>query len=105
MHRLAHLFVAAEGEGEVGDAARNMGMRTGRADLGGGLDKGLALLVMLFQAGGDRVSLNSLTDTPAGVAGTAVTDGSGNTTVTLHDGSTITFIGISTINNTFFTTH
>jgi len=25
--------------------------------------------------------------------------------VTLHDGSTITFIGISTINNTFFTTH
>jgi Ca2+-binding RTX toxin-like protein len=57
------------------------------------------------QAGGDRVSLNSLTDTPAGVAGTAVTDGSGNTTVTLHDGSTITFIGISTINNTFFTTH
>src|SRR5207244_2060569 len=30
---------------------------------------------------GDRVSLNSATDTPAGVAGTAVTDGSGNTTV------------------------
>jgi Ca2+-binding RTX toxin-like protein len=57
------------------------------------------------QAGGDRVSLNSLTDTPAGVTGTAVTDGSGNTTVTLHDGSTITFIGISSINNTFFTTH
>ena len=57
------------------------------------------------QAGGDRVSLNSATDTPAGVAGTAITDGAGNTTVTLHDGSTITFIGISAINNTFFTTH
>ena len=57
------------------------------------------------QAGGDRVSLNSATDTPAGVAGTAVTDGSGNTTVTLNDGSTITFIGISSVNNTFFTTH
>ena len=57
------------------------------------------------QPGGDRVSLNSATDTPGGVAGTAVTDGSGNTTITLHDGSTITFIGINTINNTFFTTH
>ncbi|HEY4473178.1 MAG TPA: hypothetical protein VGN21_18545 [Stellaceae bacterium] len=57
------------------------------------------------QPGGDRVSLNSATDTPGGVAGTAVTDGSGNTTITLHDGSTITFIGISSINNTFFTTH
>ena len=57
------------------------------------------------QGGGDRVSLNSVTDTPSGVAGTAVTDGAGNTTVTLHDGSTITFIGINSINNTFFTTH
>ena len=57
------------------------------------------------QPGGDRVSLNSATDTAGGVAGTAVTDGSGNTTVTLHDGSTITFIGISSVNGTFFTTH
>ena len=36
---------------------------------------------------------------------TATPDGAGNTTVTLHDGSTITFIGISTLNSTFFTTH
>jgi hypothetical protein len=57
------------------------------------------------QPGGDRVSLNSATDTPGGVAGTAVTDGSGNTTVTFSDGSTLTFIGISGVNNTFFTTH
>src|SRR5438477_2302946 len=56
------------------------------------------------QAGGDRVSLNSATDTIANVVGTASTSG-GNTTVTLHDGSTITFIGISGVNNTFFTTH
>jgi hypothetical protein len=56
------------------------------------------------QAGGDRVSLNSATDTIANVLGTASTSG-GNTTVTLHDGSTITFIGISSVNNTFFTTH
>jgi Ca2+-binding RTX toxin-like protein len=56
------------------------------------------------QAGGDRVSLNAATDTIANVVGTASTSG-GNTTVTLHDGSTITFIGISSINNTFFTTH
>jgi len=57
------------------------------------------------QAGGDRVSLNSATDQISTVVGTATPDGSGNTTVTLHDGSTITFIGISSINNTFFTTH
>ena len=56
------------------------------------------------QAGGDRVSLNSATDTIANVLGTASTSG-GNTTVTLHVGSTITFIGISSVNNTFFTTH
>src|SRR5205085_733592 len=38
------------------------------------------------QAGGDRVSLNSATDTIANVVGTASTSG-GNATVTLHDGS------------------
>ena len=53
MHRLAHFFVAAEGEGEVGDTARDMGVRTGGANLSRGLDKGLAIFVMLFQAGGD----------------------------------------------------
>jgi len=56
------------------------------------------------QAAGDRVSLNSVTDTIANVLGTATTS-AGNTTVTLHDGSTITFIGISSINSGFFTTH
>src|SRR5207302_3637607 len=59
----------------------------------------------LSQAGGDRISLNPATDWPTTVVGTATPDGSGNTTVTLHDGSTITFIGISSINNTVFTTH
>jgi hypothetical protein len=57
------------------------------------------------QPGGDRVSLNSATDTPSGVAGTAVTDGGGNTTVTFSDGSMLTLIGIGSINNPFFTTH
>ena len=57
------------------------------------------------QPAGDRVSLNSATDTPSGVAGTAVTDGSGNTTVTFSDGSMLTFIGISSINSSYFTTH
>ena len=56
------------------------------------------------QAGGDRISLNPATDTPTNVVASATTSG-GNTTVTLHDGSTITFIGISSIDNTFFTTH
>ena len=57
------------------------------------------------QPSGDRISLHSATDTPGGVAGTAVTDGSGNTTVIFSDGSTLTFIGISSINTGFFTTH
>ena len=56
------------------------------------------------QAAGDRVSLNGATDTIANVLGTATTS-AGNTTVTLHDGSTITFIGIGSINSGFFTTH
>jgi hypothetical protein len=57
------------------------------------------------QAGGDRVSLNSATDPVANVVSSAVTDGNGNTTVTLNDGSTITFIGLDHVNGGFFTTH
>jgi hypothetical protein len=56
------------------------------------------------QAGGDRVSLSSATDTPSSVVGTATTSG-GNTTVTFHDGSTLTSIGIGAVNTGFFTTH
>jgi hypothetical protein len=56
------------------------------------------------QAGNDRISLNGATDTIANVVGTATTSG-GNTTVTLHDGSTITFIGLGSVNGSFFTTH
>ena len=53
MHGLAHLLVAPEGEGEVGNAAGNMGVGVLAADDLGGLDKGLAILVMLFQTRGD----------------------------------------------------
>ena len=53
MHRLAHLLIAAEGEGEIRDAAGDMGMRILAADDLGRLDEGLAIFVMLFQAGGD----------------------------------------------------
>src|SRR5205814_1272238 len=56
------------------------------------------------QAGGDRVSLNPATDTPTNVVASATTSGD-NTTVTFHDGSTLTFIGISSVNSGFFTTH
>ena len=57
------------------------------------------------QTGGDRVFLGNPADTPDYVVGTATTDSAGNTTVTLHNNETITFIGISGVNNTFFTTH
>jgi hypothetical protein len=56
------------------------------------------------QAGGDRVSLNPATDTTTNVVASGTTAG-GNTTVTFHDGSTLTFIGISSLNTGFFTTH
>ena len=56
------------------------------------------------QAGGDRVSLNPATDTPTNVVASATTSGD-NTTVTFHDGSTLTFIGISSVNSGFFTTY
>ena len=54
MHRLAHRLVAAEREGEVRDAARDMRQRHFLADDPGRLDEGLAIFVMLFDAGGDR---------------------------------------------------
>ena len=53
MHRLAHFFIAAEGEGEVGDAAGDMAMGIFPADHRRGFDEGLAIFVMFFQAGGD----------------------------------------------------
>ena len=56
------------------------------------------------QSSNDRISLNGSTDTISNVAGSAVTSG-GNTTITLSDGSHITLLGVSSINNSFFTTH
>jgi Ca2+-binding RTX toxin-like protein len=56
------------------------------------------------QGANDRISLNGATDNIATVVGTATTSG-GNTTVTFHDGSMLTFIGVSSVNSGFFTTH
>ncbi len=53
MHRLAHGLVAAEGEGEVRDAARDMDERHLLLDLARGLDEGDAVAVVLLDAGGD----------------------------------------------------
>ena len=54
MHRLAHGLVAAEGEGQVRDAARDMGVRQRLADLLRRLDEGDAVAVVLLDAGRDR---------------------------------------------------
>jgi Ca2+-binding RTX toxin-like protein len=93
-------------QGASGSGSALMGFAGGNETLwdNGTTSSGHDSVSTFSQAGGDRVSLNSATDTIANVVGTASTSG-GNTTVTLHDGSTITFIGISSINNTFFTTH
>ena len=53
MHRLAHPLVAAEGEGEIGDAARDMHVRQLGLDAARGLDIGEAVIAMLLDAGGD----------------------------------------------------
>jgi hypothetical protein len=58
------------------------------------------------QSAGDRVSLNAATDDPNVVVATATNDG-GNAVLHLHDGSSITLIGITTAQLTagYFTTH
>ncbi len=53
VHGLAHRLVAAEREGEVGDAAGNMDMRQGGRDLAGGLDEVDAVIIVLLDAGRD----------------------------------------------------
>ena len=53
VHGLAHRLVAAEREGQVGDAARDMDMRQRRGDLAGRLDEVDAVIVVLLDAGGD----------------------------------------------------
>ena len=50
VHRPAHRFVAAEGEGEVGEAARDMGMRAALPDLAARLDKVHAVIIMFLDA-------------------------------------------------------
>ena len=54
VHGPAHGFVAAEGEGDIGNAARNMGVRAGFLDLLGRLNEGVGVVVMLLDPGGDR---------------------------------------------------
>ena len=54
VHRLPDRLVAAEGEGKVGDAARDMHMRQPGADTARGLDEGDAVIVMLLDARRDR---------------------------------------------------
>ncbi len=54
MHRLAHPLVAAEGEGEVGDAARHMHIRQLRLDAARGVDISASVVVMVLNAGGHR---------------------------------------------------
>jgi len=58
------------------------------------------------QSAGDRVSLNAATDDPNVVVATATNDG-GNAVLHLHDGSSITLIGITPAQLTtgYFTTH
>ena len=53
VHRLAHRLVAAEGEGEVGDAAGDVDVRQGLDDAAGRLDEVDAVVVVLLDAGGD----------------------------------------------------
>ena len=53
MHRLAHALIAAEGEGQIGDAARHVHVRQLRLDAARGLDIGEPVIAVLLDAGGD----------------------------------------------------
>ncbi len=54
MHRLAHLFIAAEREGEIGHAARHVGARQIGPDPTRRLDIGDAVVAVLLDTSGDR---------------------------------------------------
>ena len=53
MHGLAHLVVAAEAEGDVGDAAADLGVRQVGFDPARGVDEVDGVVVVLLHAGGD----------------------------------------------------
>jgi hypothetical protein len=53
VHRRAHRLVAAEREGEVGEATRNVDVRAARLDLAAGLDEVEGVAAVLVDAGGD----------------------------------------------------
>ena len=55
------------------------------------------------QSAGDRISVSS-SDAISSVVASAAQN-AGNTIVHLHDGSSITLVGITSIDGTFFTTH
>jgi hypothetical protein len=57
--RLAHGVVAAEGEGDVGDAAGDQGVREVLLDPAGGLDEVDGVVVVLLDARGDGEMLGS----------------------------------------------
>jgi hypothetical protein len=59
------------------------------------------------QAAGDRVSLSSATDTVSAVLASATRDLGGNVVLHLHDGSSVTLVGVTPLmlSSGFFTTH
>ena len=59
------------------------------------------------QAAGDRVSLSSATDTVSAVLASATSDLGGNVVLHLHDGSSVTLVGVTPLmlSSGFFTIH
>ncbi|HEY4471610.1 MAG TPA: hypothetical protein VGN21_10600, partial [Stellaceae bacterium] len=93
--------ISGDGSGLIGFAGGNEtfwddGATTGRQDS----------ISTFNQAAGDRVSLNAATDDPNTVILTATNNG-GNAVLHLHDGSSITLIGVTPLmlNSGYFTTH
>ncbi len=68
VHRLAHRLVAAEGEGQVGDAAGGPRMRQMAVDPGQGLEEIEPVAVVLLDAGGDREDVGIEDDVLGGEA-------------------------------------
>jgi len=81
----------------IGFGAGNTDETFANAGNAGGIDT----ISDFVQSSGDRIHLASGSDPVSAVVGSAATSG-GNTTITFHDGSQLTLLGVSSINASFF---
>jgi hypothetical protein len=87
---------------DLGGGAATINLSAPNATITDGGIRSAATVTGFSQPDGDRVSYAG--ETPSGIAQVVATqsNSNGNTTIALPDGTTMTFIGVSTLNATFF---